>query len=193
MLTLMGGQGRLGKSTAQVLTRHPQGEHLVKKFLNTRKKIAAVALTGAAAAGIAGSAFAYFTTTGNGTGTGAVGTSSTLTVHQASITYSNSASENALVPGTSATVTFTVDNPSSGNQQLGTISVSSITTDAAHAGCDTADHSSWFTTGTDLVGNDYGPGTGQAVTGTLTVTMNDVAAVQDVCKGAPLTFNYSSN
>jgi hypothetical protein len=155
------------------------------------KKAAILALTGTAVLGLGGVAFAYFTTTGSGSGTGAVGTSSALVIHQASIAYSNSP-DIALLPGTSATVTFTVDNNSTGHQQLGTISVSSITADAAHAGCDTATNPSWFTTTTDAVNQDYAPGAGQAVPSNLTITLNDVAAIQDVCKGATLTFHYAA-
>jgi hypothetical protein len=162
----------------------------MKRFMN--KKVAAIGLASALALGAAGAAFAYFTTSGAGTGTGTVGTNSALVIHQATITYSNAATDNALLPGTSATVTFTVDNNSSGQQQLGTISVASITTDAAHAGCDTATNPSWFTTTQDVVNHDYAPGSGQAVTGSITITLNDVNAVQDVCKGAPLTFTYAS-
>jgi hypothetical protein len=96
------------------------------------------------------------------------------------------------MPGTSATVTFTVDNPSTGHQQLGTISVSGISTDLAHAGCDTATNPTWFSTTTDVVGHDYAPGSGQAVTGSITITFNDLNVSQDACKGAPLTFHYAA-
>jgi hypothetical protein len=137
-------------------------------------------------------AYAYFTTTGAGSGSGTVGTSSALVIHQAGITYSNAGTDNALMPGTSATVTFTVDNLSSANQQLGTIAVSSITTDGAHAGCDTASNPTWFSTTTDVVNHDYAPGGAQLVSGSITVTFNDLAVSQDVCKGAPLTFHYSA-
>ena len=58
-------------------------------------------------------AYAYFSTTGSGTGTATVGSSSTVTLH-ATVTSS-------LYPGTSSPVSFTVDNPSSGAQRVGTI------------------------------------------------------------------------
>jgi len=161
------------------------------KLFKSKKLIVGTAIA-ALVVGAGGAAFSYFTTTGSGSGTGTVGTSSNLVIHQAGIVYSNAATDNALLPGTSADVTFTVDNTSSGHQQLGTISVSSITTDAAHAGCDTATNPTWFTTGTDVVNTDYAPGNGQAVSGNLTVTLNNLPAIQDVCKGAPLTFHYAA-
>lgn len=155
------------------------------------KKIAAA--VGAAVAVVAGSgvAYAYFTTTGSGTGSGSVGTSSALTLRQASITYSNSATDKALVPGTSADVTWTVDNPSSGHQYLSTISLASVTSDKT--GCDSATHPGWFTMPAVTVGTDYAPGSGQAVKGTGTITFNNDSVTQDVCKDAALTFAFTSN
>ena len=134
-------------------------------------------------------AYAYFTTTGSGTGSGTVGTNTALAINQAAISYSSP--ENALMPGTSATVTFTVDNASTGHQQLGTIAVSSITTDLAHAGCDST-NPTWFSTTTDVVNHDYAPGLAQAVSGSITISFNNLNVNQDVCKGAPLTFHYAA-
>jgi hypothetical protein len=139
-------------------------------------------------------AFAYFTTTGAGTGDATVGTNTALVLNQASITYSNSATDNVLLPGTSATVTFTVDNPSSGNQYLDTISVTSVSADASHTDCNSTLHPTWFDlTDTDVVGHNYAPGDGQAVAGDLTVDFVDQPVSQDVCKNATLTFHYASN
>ena len=162
----------------------------MRRLFSTKRGVAISATVATMLAASIG-AYAYFTTTGAGSGTGTVGTSSALVIHQAGITYSN-APENTLMPGTSATMTFTVDNPSSAHEQLGTISVSSITTDAAHAGCDTAVNPTWFSTTTDAVNHDYAPGNGQAVSGTITVTFNDLGVSQDACKGAPLTFHYAA-
>lgn len=158
--------------------------------LFTTKRGVAVAATVATMLAASIGAYAYFSTTGAGSGSGTAGSSTALAINQAAISYSSP--ENALMPGTSATVTFTVDNPSTGHQQLGTISVSGISTDLAHAGCDTATNPTWFSTTTDVVGHDYAPGSGQAVTGSITITFNDLNVSQDVCKGAPLTFHYAA-
>lgn len=163
----------------------------MRRLFSTKRGVAISATVAAMLAASIG-AYAYFTTSGAGSGSGTVGSASALVINQAGITYSNAGSDNALVPGTSATVTFTVDNPSSANQQLGTISVSSITTDGAHAGCDTAVNPTWFSTTTDVVDHDFGPGNTQMVSGSLTVTFNDLAVPQDICKGAPLTFHYAA-
>lgn len=160
----------------------------IKKLFATKKVVAiggAVALT----LGLSGAAFAYFTTTGGGTGTGAVGSPSALVIHQASIAYSNDPT-NALLPGTSATVTFTVDNPSSGNQQLGTISLASWTSDKA--GCNSVTQPTWITMVPDVVNTDYAPGSSQAVSGSSVITFNNTETPQNACVGAVLTFTYAS-
>ena len=162
----------------------------MKRF-SLRKKIVAGAATAALVAAIGGGAYAYFTTTGSGSGSATIGSSSNLIINQASITYSNATAENAFLPGTTANVTFTVDNNASGHQQLGTISLASVTSDKA--GCDSTTHSSWFSATTDVVNGDYAPGTAQAVPGSITVTfVNDTANSQDVCQGANLTLNWAA-
>ena len=110
----------------------------------------------------------------------------------------------ALYPGTSATVTFEVDNPGSGNQYLNTIHLVSV--DAYPTEQDRMDHtnaiascggpnstSSDFQMDDVTVGHDYAPGNGQAVTPTGTLQMNDLNAPQDSCKGAFLELNLTSN
>ena len=93
------------------------------------KKRAFVALGCTCALAVAGVAIAYFTSNGSGTGTATVGSSSAVTLH-ATITGN-------LFPGSSSPVTFTVDNPSSGVQRVGTVSLASISVDAGHSGCST--------------------------------------------------------
>ena len=93
------------------------------------KRRALFGLTAALLVVVAGGAYAYFTTNGTGTGTASVGSSSAVTLH-ATVTGS-------LYPGSSSPVTFTVDNPSSGKQRVGTISLLSITPDASHSECST--------------------------------------------------------
>jgi hypothetical protein len=159
----------------------------MKKF-SLKKKLAAAVGAAAIIAG-AGVSYAYFTTTGSGSGSGATGTSSNLTLHQDTITYSNAPANN-LVPGTSATVSFKVDNGSSGHQQLGTIKLANWTSDKT--GCDSAAQPTWITMPDVPVNVDYAPGAGQIVTPTGTITFNNLAVAQDACKSASLTFNYSA-
>lgn len=152
----------------------------------TRKR-ALFALGCTCAMAIAAGAIAYFTTTGSGTGTASVGSSSAVTLHA---TVSST-----LYPGASSPVTFTVDNPSSGSQRVGTISLSSITVDAGHSTCSTVitGGNPDFTMPAVAVNKTFGPGNGQSVTPTGTLTMNETGVSQDACQGATLTLQIVNN
>lgn len=152
----------------------------------TKKALVLLAVIVVAVAASVG-AYAYFTTTGSGTGAATVGTSSALTLHGA-------VTGDELYPGdtTGDTVTFTVDNPSKGNQRLGTISLASITVDAGHSTCPHVVDTD-FSMADVTVDATYGPGNTQAVTPTGTLKMLEINADQDACKGANLTLHFSSN
>lgn len=151
------------------------------------KRRAVFTLTTALLVVVATGAYAFFTTSGTGTGTAAVGSGSAVTLH-ATVTGS-------LYPGTSSPVTFTVDNPSSGKQKVGTISLTSITPDASHSECSTVitGGNPDFKMPAVVAEQTFGPGNGQAVTATGTLTMNDTGVSQNKCQGATLTLNLSNN
>jgi hypothetical protein len=151
---------------------------------------------------IGGAAVAYFDASGSGTGTASVGTSSALTIH--------GSSSGSLFPGVSTTVTFTADNPSSGKQQIGTIHLASIVAcntafsagtcpsghevtscESAETGAsDTNTSNFWMA---DVVSNqDLASGSGQSVSATGTLRMNDLSSSQDLCKSANLLLNFTS-
>ena len=142
--------------------------------------------------GFAGAAVAYFTASGSGNGNVTVGTSSALT-----ITPTITAPTGGLVPGgTAATVSFSVNNPSSGGQNLGTISLQSVTayTDSSKStvasGCDT----SQFTMASVPVNQDLSSGTTSlpsADNGSL--VFHDSGSNQDGCKGVYLVASFTSN
>lgn len=147
-------------------------------------------LTAFAAVGVlavAVAAYAYFTSTGSGTATATAGSSSPVTLH-ASLAGS-------LYPGASQTVTFTVDNPSSGNERVGTISLTKVQPDAGHSSCSTtiSGGNPDFTMPAVTVNKTYSPGSGQSVTPNGTLTMNDTGVNQDACQGATLTLTLASN
>lgn len=146
-----------------------------------------VGLVAVIAVGAAGVALAYFTTTGSGTATATAGSSSALTLHG---TVSSQ-----LYPGSSSPVGFTVDNPSAGSQRVGTISLASITVDAGHAACSTAisGGNPDFNMSDVVVNQTFGPGSGQSVSPSGTLTMNDTGVNQDACQGATLTLHLTSN
>jgi hypothetical protein len=147
----------------------------------SKKRRVIVGLGTVAAIAAAGAAIAYFTASGSGTGSASVGSSSAVTIH--------GTVAGALFPGSSATVNFTVDNPSSGSQRVSGIQLESVTTDEAHSGCVT----SAFTMPNVTVNQTFPSGNGQAVTATGTLAMANTALNQDACQGAPLTLHLTSN
>jgi hypothetical protein len=153
----------------------------------TTKRRALIALGCTCALAVAGAALAYFTTTGSGTGTATVGSSSAVTLYA---TVSSN-----LYPGTSSPVSFTVDNPSSGSQRVGTITLGSITVDAAHSTCSTTitGGNPDFTMAAVTVNHVFGTGSGQSVTPGGTLTMNETGVNQDACQGATLTLHLTNN
>lgn len=150
-----------------------------------RRLLVALGCTCAVAA--TGAALAYFTTSGSGTGTATAGSSSAVTLH-------GTVSSN-LYPGTSSAVSFTVDNPSSGSQRVGTISLGSITVDAGHSTCSTAisGGNPDFSMPPVAVNQTFSSGNGQSVTPTGTLTMNETGVNQDACQGATLTLHLTNN
>jgi hypothetical protein len=136
---------------------------------------------------VAVGAYAYFTTTGSGTATATVGTSSAVTL-KGTVTGN-------LYPGSSSPVSLTVDNPSSGKQRVGTISLEKITPDAGHSGCSVVitGGNPDFTMADVVVNKTFAPGNGQAVTPGGTLTMNDTGVNQDACQGATLTLALKNN
>ncbi len=151
------------------------------------KKRAFVALGCTCALAVAGIALAYFTSSGSGTGTATAGSSSAVTLH--------AAISNSLYPGSSSPVSFTVDNPSSGVQRVGTVTLASISVDGAHSTCSTTltGGNPDFTMAAVPVNQVVNPGNGQSVSATGTLTMNETGTNQDPCQGATLTLHLTNN
>lgn len=170
----------------------------------TNKKKTFLAATAVTMA-VAGGAAAYFTSTGTGSGSASVGTSSSLTV--------TGTSASTLYPGTSSTVSFTVNNPSSGHERLGSITLSAVhactgagsswtgsacsNSGTEQTTCESFDTSASSTTDNFsmpvVVSNtDFGPGNNQTVTQTGTLTMNDLNSSQNSCQGANLTLSFTT-
>jgi hypothetical protein len=154
------------------------------------KKLAALTITAVAAVGIAGGAFAYWSTTGSGTGTVTAATSNGRVTLHGSIDVSG----HAPYPGGSNDVTFTADNASATDLRVGTISlldVGGVTVDTAHSSCVVSDFSM------DPVDSDttvLAGETGQAIDGTGSLVFaNDSDTSQDGCKGAVITLHLQSD
>jgi len=153
--------------------------------LTSKRALVAIACIGALA--VAAVAYAYFTSTGSGTATAKVGTSSAVTL-KGTVTGN-------LYPGASSQVSFTVDNPSTGTQRVGTITLTGIAVDAGHSTCSAVitGGNPDFTMAPVAVNATFPAGNGQAVTPKGTLAMNDTGVSQNACQGAELTLALSSN
>lgn len=153
--------------------------------ITSRRAVLTIACV--AAVGIAAVAYAYFTSTGSGTATAKVGTSSAVTL-KATVAGN-------LYPGASSQVSFTVDNPSTGAQRVGTITLTGITVDAGHSTCSVTISGGTpdFSMPAVPVNATFPSGNGQAVTPKGTLTMNDTGVNQNACQGAELTLALTSN
>jgi len=156
---------------------------LSKRTKRISTAVAVVAIVG----GGAGAAYAYWTSTGTGAGAGTTGHSTAFTVAEGAITGA------ALTPGgPSQTVAFTVTNPSTGNENLTGVAVTVANSDGsiwnAVTGCSAADYAIGAVT---ITPGEIAPGTGR--TGSVLVTMNDLASNQNACQGVayPLYFAAS--
>lgn len=136
---------------------------------------------------LAAGAYAYFTSTGSGTVTATVGSSSAVTL-KGTVTGN-------LYPGSSSPVSLTVDNPSSGAQRVGTVSLEKITADAGHSSCSVVitGGNPDFTMADVAVNKTFSPGNGQAAGASGTLSMNDTGVSQNACQGATLTLTLKSN
>jgi hypothetical protein len=146
-------------------------------FINLlKKKRVLVGLTIAMLA-VAGAAFAYFTSSGEGTGKATVGSSSTIALSSDAIT--------GLFPGGAAVpVTVHVHNPGGGAEFVNTISG----TVADNGEC----KGSWFTVSPITYKEDVGA-EASGPDAKTTVTMTDTGGNQDACQGLGMTINWSSN
>jgi hypothetical protein len=99
----------------------------IRSLFSTRKRIAAVALSGAVILGAGGIAAAYFTSTGNGTGSGTVGSATKFVV-------SSTTNGGPLYPGAAAsdqTVTVHIQNSGSGYQEVNSFTISVANSNAS--------------------------------------------------------------
>jgi hypothetical protein len=152
----------------------------MKKFTK-KKKLAVVVLAGALLFAGGGVAFAYFTSTGSGPGSASVGTSTSWGVTLSSDTT------HTLLPGSGNEVlNYVITNSGAGVQAL-----TSVTATVADSG---ACLGSWFTAVASAPSVAIGANiaAGGTASGTVTVTMQNVALVQDACKTLttiPVTLN----
>jgi hypothetical protein len=157
-------------------------------FGRINRKRALTAIAAFAVLAIAGGAFAYFTTSGEGKGSATVGTSQEVTVTQVgSITN--------LQPGGEAqAVDFTIHNPQSTKQFISkvTVSISSVEGKNITVGtpCAAAD---FELTQPNAINKDLIPGETEFSPSGATLAMIDSASNQDGCKEATVNLSFNAS
>jgi len=179
----------------------------IKSMFSTKKRIAAVALSGAVILGAGGIAAAFFTSTGNGTGSVTVGSATAWTVGESgSPTGGPLFPDHAIGGANIQTDGYTVTNGGHGSQSLTSVQISvansdgsawSSQTNGSDPACTAADFSvggsATGSTHTDThLAGDYTAGQTNS-TGSVTVELIDNGLNQDNCEGlaVPLYF-YAS-
>jgi len=155
----------------------------MKRVLRFKKRtwvLTAIVAVVAAMASIG--AYAYFTSTGSGTGSATVGSDSAWTVGQTGTTGGPLYPDPAIGTGNIQTKSYSVTNPSAGNQNLTDVKVSVANSDGSpwSSGLCTKND---FSVGGAAVGATY---TDADSTGTFTAgeTRNDSVTVQMIDNGA---------
>ena len=148
----------------------------MKKHLS-KKRVVLAAIIAVALAISSGVAYAYFTSSGNGTGSAGVGSAT-------GIDLVGTATGVVTPDGDTASVDVVVTNNGTGSQRVGTVQLESVTTPA---GCD----ASAFSMANIPVNQTLIAGGTTSVNGIL--VMHNNGSNQDLCQGASLTLNLSSN
>jgi hypothetical protein len=128
--------------------------------------------------------YAFWNLTGSGTATTAVGTAT-----DGSVTLTATIAD-GIYPGSSMPVTYKASNSSTtASVTIGTVSVTGITADAGHSGCDTSDFAVAPVVQNQLL---LPNATNVTLPNTGTLTYANTALDQNACKGATLTLTLSS-
>lgn len=128
-------------------------------------------------------AIAYWSTTGSGTGSAGVAADNGTLSLSATV-------PSGIAPGTSKSVSFKASNPSSTDLRVASVSLSSVTVDAAHADCDVDDFSMDSVTQNQTIAAGA---SNVALANSGLLEFANSAVSQDDCKGATLTLNLTSN
>jgi hypothetical protein len=156
------------------------------QLMNRRKRV--VTLVAAAGLTIAGTgvAFAYWTALGEGGGNATTGESVAFVIAQTDLD-----GEPLYPDGPAQTSTFTVTNPSEGDQTLNGVTVEVANADGTPwttvVGCSQADYE------VELVAPVAGViAPDESLTGTATVTMLNSATNQDACQGLSVPLHFEA-
>jgi len=187
------------------------------KFFNSRKRIAIGAGVAVIALGASTAAFAYFTNAGTGTGTATVGTSDAITVagSAAGLAYPGATGQTVSFtadnpnPGNQqvGVITFTgVKACAAGTHwdavasKCSTGGGSPVLTDSLGGICETAsgaasnpNNVTWYMAPVTANEDVLHGATGQALTHTGSLVMNDLASNQDLCKDANIFMTFTTS
>ena len=159
----------------------------MKRFMN--KKVMAIGLAAGLTLGAAGTAFAYFTTSGSGSGATNAGTAGTVSL-SASIA-------GAIVPGDGGqVVTFSADNTNATSATISTVTGSTPLVTSTNSACQaviTANPAQFSLAQVNEAGQviPADATTQLSVTGTL-VWADSATQDQTPCAGAPLTLHVTT-
>jgi hypothetical protein len=147
----------------------------------TKKQYLVAGVAAAIIAGTAGSAIAYWTTSGSGSGN-----ANTASANGTIVLHATFAA--GLTPGAHEAVAYTADNGGSSSLLVGTITPT-VSIDSGHSTCLATDFTIAPTTSNTTV-----PKNSTAVSvGAGDLAFADTAVNQDGCKGATVTLTLSSN
>ncbi|WP_148307853.1 hypothetical protein [Actinoplanes friuliensis] len=159
-----------------------------KERRRSRRRAAIVLVPTVAGVFVAGTAFAYWTTSGTGTGSGTSGTSDVVTVSQTSTVT-------GLVPGGAAqAINFKINNPKSTKQYISSVdiqvgSIISNVTSLTAVGCSAAD---FDIRQPDALDTDLDPGDTFFTTKNATIAMKNTNYNQNGCKNVTLSLNLTA-
>jgi hypothetical protein len=177
---------------------------MLRKFT---KKRALIAISVIAVLATAGSALAYFTSTGSGTGSATVGSATAWTVAQSGVTSGGPLYPDAAIGGAHVqTNAYSVTNGGSGSQNLTSV-VIKVANANGTAWSDQSDGSKPACTAADFSVNGAAVGTASTDTslagdftasqsntsGSVTVEMIDNNANQDNCQGVTVPLYFSAS
>jgi hypothetical protein len=155
---------------------------------------------------LAGGAYAYFSASGNGAGSATVGSASSFTVGETGTPTGGPLYPDAAIGGSNIqTDTYTVTNPSKGNQNLNQVVISIASSDGSAwsskaDGTKPACTASDFSVGGQAVGSawtdtslaqDFAAGASHSAT--VTVEMVDNGKNQDNCQGVTVPLYFSAS
>jgi hypothetical protein len=160
---------------------------MARTVFSGKKRVIVVGVIALLTLAGAGAAFAYWTSTGTGVGEATTG-------EDVAFEITSAAPVGTLSPGSAGqTVEFTVTNPGEGTQYLTGVTVTIAgpagTPWVPPTGCLIADYTATVTTAPT-----YGSiASGDAVTGTATVTLANTGVDQDACQGVDVPLYFAAS